>query len=347
MNGKDGLAAVAAEAVAASEAAEVALVAEASEAVAAEALQLQALLLSRGYLYELFHKLLGGTPDGEVLAALTNPATADVLDEFADGNEALSGFAQFLQGFAAAAAEDGEGVLSAVRDEYTRVLVGPAELPASPYESPYTGAHDMALFQENTLAVRATYREQGLQPRRIQAVPDDHVALMCGFMAQLAARAEALLADGVVADGEGAEAIGAEVTAAPADLAALAATLREQGRFVRTHMVPWLPTYAEAVRNSRAGAQAVLYPQLLEGLAAFVAADADFLAEAAYWAESQEGAEGEAAGESASASPAVDAAFVAPAPQAADPFAPVREALAALQATRPFGIQDNELISLD
>ncbi len=286
--------------------------ADVSQDAAAEALQLQALLISRAYLYELFHKLLGGTPDGEVLAALTSPVTAEVLDEFADGNQSLLGFGKFLKGFCAANAQDSEGKLDTVRDEYTRVLVGPAELPASPYESPYTGAHDMSLFQENTLAVRRAFRAQGFAAKREQAVPDDHVALLCAFMAQLAQRAENALSAG--------------------DYDALAQTLRWQGVFVREHMAPWLPVYAEAVRNSKAGAQAVLYPQLLEALAAFAAADADFLAEAAYWTEGQEaGAE----------------AATAAAPESVDPFAEVREALVALQATRPFGIQDNELVSLD
>lgn len=285
--------------------------ADAATDAAAETLQLQALLISRAYLYELFHKLLGGTPDGEVLSALTSPVAFDVVEEFGEGNEALSGFGKFLQDLCAAYGQDPEGKLSAVRDEYTRVLMGPAELPASPYESPYTGVHDMSLFQENTLAVRRAFHGQGFAVRREQAVPDDHVALMCALMAQLAQRAEGDLATG--------------------DLDTLTQELRWQGKFVRAHMSSWLPVYAEAVRNSKAGAQSVLYPQLLEALAAFVSADAAFLAEAAYWAE----------GEGAAAElPSFNV-------EVADPFSEVREALSALQATRPFGIQDNELISLD
>ena len=44
----------------------------------AEALSLEALLLARGYLYELFHKALGGDPTSELVAALTSAETLDV-----------------------------------------------------------------------------------------------------------------------------------------------------------------------------------------------------------------------------------------------------------------------------
>ena len=92
-------------------------------------------------------------------------------------------------------------------------------------------------------------------------------------------------------------------------------------------MANWLGIFATSVRNSKAGAEAVLYPQMLEGLDAFVKADLDFLAESAYWAES----------ESASA---VEHAARGVAPE----LASAQESLAALEKITPFGIQDNELV---
>ena len=270
---------------------------------AQDALQLEALLVSRAYLYTLFNKLFGGTSDEELLDALLGPTTADVVEEFSGNSPALAAFGGLL---AALHGQDRATLLDAVRDEYTRVLIGPGNLPASPYESPYTGAHDMALFQENTVAVRRAYHAAGLRVKREQAVPDDHVSLLCAFMAALGMRSLKAMRAG--------------------EYAALAAGLRDQAAFQSTHMGEWLDTYAASVRNSKAGAQHVLYPQLIEALSAFVKADADFLAESAFWAESQGG--GEATG-------------VAP------ELAAVQVALESLQAMRPFGIQDNELVSID
>ena len=271
---------------------------------AQDELQLEALLLSRSYLYTLFHKLFGGAPDQELIEALVSDTSLDVLEEFAAESNELEALGVFL---AALRADDCADLGDRAHDEYTRVFIGPAALPASPYESPYTGAHDMSVFQENTLAVRAAYHAQGLRVRREQAVPDDHVALLSAFMAEQAKRSLAALREGRLAD--------------------LAGQLREQQAFAQAHLASWLAIYAKSVRNSKAGASAVLYPQMLEGLDAFVRADLEFLTESAYWAESQENAEGQPSG-------------IAP------ELAKAQEALEALAALRPFGIQDNELVSL-
>ena len=267
-----------------------------------DALQLEALLVSRAYLYALFHKLMGGEPNEQLLAVLLDDTTADVVDEFAAGSEALQAFGEFL---VALRANDASDLLDRARDEYTRVFVGPAALPASPYESPYTGAHDMSLFQENTLAVRGIYHDHGLRVRREQAVSDDHVAIMCAYMAELANRAL--------------EAFHAGNAAALADL------LRDAGSFVETHLASWIGIYAESVRNSKAGAAAVMYPQLLEALTTFAHADIVFTVEAAYWAQCN----------------SLETVDVAP------ELAPACVALAELTAIHPFGIQDNELVNLD
>ena len=83
-------------------------------------------------------------------------------------------------------------LLEAARDEHVRLLVGPGALPAIPWEAPYrTG--EPTVFQEGTLAVRAAYRARGVEPKRLARVPDDHVALLCAFMAQRGAALAALL----------------------------------------------------------------------------------------------------------------------------------------------------------
>ena len=144
---------------------------------------LEELLRARAYLFELFHKLTGAAPDAEVLDALLGEATAACAGAYAEDDETMAGFARFLRELAAR--EDRTGLLDAARDEYTRLFVGPAALPAPVWESPYR-TKELTLFQENTLSVRAAYRAHGLEPKRVQRVPDDHVALVCGFMARRA-----------------------------------------------------------------------------------------------------------------------------------------------------------------
>ncbi len=278
------------------------------EDASAEALEIEGLLISRAYLYLLFHKLLGAAPDAEVVDILLDAMTADVVDEYADDDETMRGLGRFLASLAAQ--EDRAALLDAARDEYTRLFVGPGALPAPSWESPYL-TRELTLFQENTLAVREAYRGHGLQPKRIQRVPDDHAALLCAYMAQ---RADGSL--GMFRAG---------------DAAALAAELRDQRAFVVGHLNTWLAAFAKDLRASKTS---VLYPQLVEALAAFCSVDATFLAEAAFWAEGR--AEGEGAGIAAASADSPEAAV----------FATAEKARASLAAARPFGIEDYELESV-
>ena len=59
-----------------------------------------------------------------------------------------------------------ETFIDGAKDEYMRVFIGPAALPASPTNL-LTGIYDMSLLQENTLAVRA-----GIQKQRLRAEED-------------------------------------------------------------------------------------------------------------------------------------------------------------------------------
>ena len=94
---------------------------------------LEELLRARAYLFELFHKLTGAAPDAEVLDALLGEATAACAGAYAEDDETMAGFARFLRELAAR--EDRTGLLDAARDEYTRLFVGPAALPAPVWES--------------------------------------------------------------------------------------------------------------------------------------------------------------------------------------------------------------------
>ena len=226
-----------------------------AEGARADALSVHALLIARTYMYTLFHKALGGEPAPELVAYLTSDVTLDVVDEYAQ-DETMRGLQEFLRSLGEA---DAAQTVDAAHDEYTRTFVGPAVLPALPLESPYV-THDAAVFQENTLAVRACYRTHGLLPKRYLKLPDDHVALMCDFMAHLSN--DALTS----------------FEAADAD--ALAQQLIEQQVFVAGHMANWLPEYALGLRRSKT---AVLYPQLAEALAAFVRLDADFAVNTLEW----------------------------------------------------------------
>ena len=141
-----------------------------------ESIDLKALLLSRTYLYTLFHKLFGGTPDAAVVACVLSETTRDVVEEYAGDDPSMKGLGRFLENLGECV--DGAVLTEQARDEYTRLFIGPGELPCQPMESPYR-TKDAAVFQENTLAVRAIFREHGLQLARLMRIPDDHMSCLC------------------------------------------------------------------------------------------------------------------------------------------------------------------------
>ena len=98
--------------------------------------------------------------------------------------------------------------------------------------------------------------------------------------------------------------------------------LRDELAFSRAHLTNWLGAFARAERQSKT---AVLYPQLVEALAAFAHVDGVFLAEAAFWAESMDDVS-ESDGSLA--------------------LGAMERALSVLEALRPFGIDDCELVSV-
>ena len=144
-------------------------------------------------------------------------------------------------------------------------------------------------------------------------IPDDHVATMCGFLAALAA--------------ESAEALEA------GDLPRLQALLRDQEQFVNGHLLTWADSFARGTRKSKT---AVLYPQMIEAFAAFAVNDAALLSEAALWAETAK----------AQVADGTVALGARPDSTEAAAFANLQKAWETLHDTRPYGIEDHELVAV-
>lgn len=77
------------------------------------------------------------------------------------------------------------GDADVLKNEFTRLFLGPAKLPVSPWESVYR-AKNRLVFTEETLAVREAYRAAGLLSRTYRSEPDDHIAIELSFLSLLA-----------------------------------------------------------------------------------------------------------------------------------------------------------------
>jgi len=122
-----------------------------------------------------------------------------------------------------------ERVQSDLHWEFTRLFIGPYELPAPPWESVFCN-EDRLLFQEVTLEVRKAYLKYSLLPVEFGQEADDHLGLELDFMFRLTDLAIA------------------EVTQEePKDLYEI---LMDQKLFLEKHLLKWVPSLSEAIINN-------------------------------------------------------------------------------------------------
>ena len=76
-------------------------------------------------------------------------------------------------------------VLKEVQVDYTNLFTGMRKLPVSPWESVYF-SDERLVFQEQTMDVRAWYKQYGLEIINLKREPDDHVGLELIFVGHLA-----------------------------------------------------------------------------------------------------------------------------------------------------------------
>lgn len=112
--------------------------------------------------------------------------------------------------------------------EYTRLFEGPGHVPAPPYASFYLNGG--LLMGPETVAVRRAYLDWNVAPVQMGRVPDDHIALELAFMSHLCEEARAALIQG--------------------DDARSQSLLEAQGRFLRDHLLTWLPRFCAAVASA-------------------------------------------------------------------------------------------------
>jgi TorA maturation chaperone TorD len=112
--------------------------------------------------------------------------------------------------------------------DYTRLLLGPGEVIAPPWESVYYSAERL-LFQEKTLQVRTWYQRFGLEAENLHKEPDDHIGLELAFVAHLAQRAVTALDQ--------------------QEQACFEYTLAAQREFLSEHLLKWAPRWCNQVQS--------------------------------------------------------------------------------------------------
>lgn len=207
---------------------------------------LVAFLRGREYVFCLLHRILGAEPEKELLDTVSSDSSLQTVLLFdSDDSKAAVELHQILRDCRFAEPERVERM----RDEYTRLFIGPERLSAAPWESVYT-TRERALFQESTLGVRGWYRKYQYLPEKYPRVADDHISLMTHFLSMTSGRAAACLKRD--------------------DLNRCRDILADQKQFEKEHLLNWVLSYADDIRASETRE---FYPQFVKAAADFIKYD--------------------------------------------------------------------------
>ena len=141
-------------------------------------------LIAEEYLFALFARVFGTTPDAGLLLELISDDAREALSGFLS-EEQLVDFDVLQSSLSMALGEDDE--LKNLADEYFRGLEAPGSMIAYPWESVYTEGAPL-IFQKSTLSVIESFRQEGFRLELEANVPQDHIAYELLFMALLASQ---------------------------------------------------------------------------------------------------------------------------------------------------------------
>jgi len=186
---------------------------------------LQPLLETRVFAYDFLRRAFLQEPSPEFLRNLSQQQTLQEFP-FKDENEEIEQGLRKVQDYLGQHDVMMEIEYDKLHWDYTRLFIGPGELPAPPWESAYLNK-DKLLFQEETRRVRLAYLKYAFLPKLYQQEADDHVGLECDFMYQLS-----------IVTCEKVE---------NQDCSGMREVLRDQADFLEQHLLRWVPVFAEQV----------------------------------------------------------------------------------------------------
>ena len=194
-------------------------------------------LTSCNYIYRLLKQVFAGEPSPELVQALTDEFTEEVLTLLLS-EESLAPYKELFAQLKQAVSANPDKTIGYLKSEFVYLMWGPGQLPAPPWESVYVNKTRM-LFQQSTLEVRRAYLEYNLLPAEYPHVADDHIAIELDFLAQLGQLAEESLEAG--------------------DIPKLQKILSGQKEFLEKHLLVWIGDFAREIQSSKTH---YLYPQM-------------------------------------------------------------------------------------
>lgn len=182
----------------------------------------QAYLEVRGSIYDIFRRVFFEEPKEKLLQIfdkdfLENFPFEDDEGYIADGIKLVTN---------SKTSYDSEQLIEILHGEYTRLFIGPEDLPAPLWESAYMNDEKL-LFQIETLLVRRAYLKYRLLPTNYGVEADDHLSLELDYMFRL----NDLLLDAIE----------------QRDIMKINDLVQDQEKFLTNHLLNWIPMLKEKI----------------------------------------------------------------------------------------------------
>jgi TorA maturation chaperone TorD len=142
------------------------------------------ILFAREYAYDILRRAFIEEPSQEYLKVFVQQqmiAHFPFIQDSEGIQEGVNEIIEFLKEFDVV---NNHAHFDHLHWDYTRMFVGPFELPAPPWESVYV-TKDRLLFQESTMRVRREYGKFGFESSEFNTEADDHIGLELDFMYHL------------------------------------------------------------------------------------------------------------------------------------------------------------------
>ena len=148
-----------------------------------ETVQLQETLKARAYALDILRHVFIEEPTLPFLKLLSNPDFLDIFPFKEDDLNIKEGLQEVTNYLNSEFFLSNEG-FNQLHWDFTRLIVGPFELPAPPWESSYV-RKDKLLFQQTTKEVEKFYKKFGFQIAENQLEASDHIGLEIDFIFHL------------------------------------------------------------------------------------------------------------------------------------------------------------------
>lgn len=191
---------------------------------------------ARQFVYDVLRRFFLEEPSREYLAYFIQERLIDLFPFVEESADIQRGILEIKAYFSKHNMIANDADYEDLHWDYTRLFVGPFDLPAPPWESVYV-RKDRLLFQRNTIEVRNVYLQFGYEVEQKNLEAEDHVGLELDFMFHLNDLTRRSLKN-----------VGLKSKANSTYL------IKEQKKFLEKHLLAFIPAFStKVIENAHTG----------------------------------------------------------------------------------------------